>query len=40
MMTREEALETFRNPDLIGIGMAADALRRSCIPSALYLHYR
>ncbi len=35
MMTREEALEMFRNPDLIGIGMAADALRRRLHPERI-----
>jgi len=33
MMTREEALDLFQSPDLIGIGMAADALRRKLHPS-------
>ncbi len=32
MMSREEALDLFRSPDLIGIGMAADALRRRLHP--------
>ncbi len=32
MMTREEAVELFRSDDLIGIGMAADALRRKLHP--------
>jgi cyclic dehypoxanthinyl futalosine synthase len=32
MMTREEALDLFRSPDLIGIGMAADAVRRRLHP--------
>jgi len=31
-MSREEALDLFRSPDLIGIGMAADALRRRLHP--------
>ncbi|MGE5567514.1 MAG: cyclic dehypoxanthinyl futalosine synthase [Rhodospirillales bacterium] len=32
MMSREEALDLLRSPDLIGIGMAADALRRKLHP--------
>src|SRR6478752_8737670 len=32
MMTRSEALELFDNDDLIGIGMAADAMRRKKHP--------
>ena len=28
-LTREQALDYFRSDDLIGIGMAADAVRRS-----------
>ncbi len=32
MMTREEALDLFRSPDLVGIGMAADAVRRKLHP--------
>jgi cyclic dehypoxanthinyl futalosine synthase len=35
MMTREEALDLFRSPDLIGIGMAADALRRKLHPEGV-----
>ncbi|HOK45521.1 MAG TPA: cyclic dehypoxanthinyl futalosine synthase [Bryobacteraceae bacterium] len=32
MISREEALDLFRSPDLIGIGMAADAVRRKLHP--------
>ena len=32
MIARGEALDLFRSPDLIGIGMAADALRRKWHP--------
>jgi len=32
MMTREEAIDLFRSDDLIGIGMAADAVRRKLHP--------
>jgi cyclic dehypoxanthinyl futalosine synthase len=35
MMTREEAIELFRSPDLIGIGMAADAVRRRLHPEGV-----
>jgi cyclic dehypoxanthinyl futalosine synthase len=35
MMTRAEALELFRDPDLIGIGMAADAVRRRLHPEGI-----
>ncbi len=35
MMTREEALDLFRSPDLTGIGMAADALRRKLHPEGI-----
>jgi cyclic dehypoxanthinyl futalosine synthase len=35
MMTREEAVELFRSPDLIGIGMAADAVRRRLHPEGV-----
>jgi cyclic dehypoxanthinyl futalosine synthase len=35
MMTREEALELFRSSDLIGIGMAADAVRRRFHPEGV-----
>ncbi|MDX2151633.1 MAG: cyclic dehypoxanthinyl futalosine synthase [Bryobacteraceae bacterium] len=35
MMAREEALELFANDDLIGIGMAADALRRRWHPEGV-----
>ncbi len=35
MMTREEASDLFRSPDLIGIGMAADALRRKLHPEGV-----
>jgi cyclic dehypoxanthinyl futalosine synthase len=34
-MTRQEALDLFRSPDLIGIGMAADALRRKLHPEGI-----
>jgi cyclic dehypoxanthinyl futalosine synthase len=34
-MTRQEALDLFRSPDLIGIGMAADALRRKLHPEGV-----
>jgi cyclic dehypoxanthinyl futalosine synthase len=34
-MTREEALDLFRDPDLIGIGMAADAVRRRLHPEGI-----
>ncbi len=32
MMTREEAIDLFRSDDLVGIGMAADAVRRKLHP--------
>jgi cyclic dehypoxanthinyl futalosine synthase len=32
MMTREQAIELFRSDDLVGIGMAADAVRRKLHP--------
>src|ERR1700745_2048958 len=32
MITRDEALDLFRSDDLIGIGMAADAMRRKWHP--------
>jgi len=32
MMTRQEAIDLFRSDDLIGIGMAADAVRRRLHP--------
>jgi len=32
MMTRQEALDLFASPDLIGIGMAADSVRRKLHP--------
>jgi cyclic dehypoxanthinyl futalosine synthase len=35
MITREEALDLFRSPDLIGIGMAADGLRRRLHPEGI-----
>jgi cyclic dehypoxanthinyl futalosine synthase len=35
MMTREEAVELLRSPDLIGIGMAADAVRRRLHPEGV-----
>jgi cyclic dehypoxanthinyl futalosine synthase len=35
MMTREEALDLFRSPDLIGIGMAADSVRRRIHPEGV-----
>jgi cyclic dehypoxanthinyl futalosine synthase len=34
-VTRDEAIELFRDPDLIGIGMAADALRRKLHPEGV-----
>jgi len=34
-MTREEALDLFRSPDLIGIGMAADVVRRRLHPEGV-----
>jgi cyclic dehypoxanthinyl futalosine synthase len=34
-MTRQEALDLYRSPDLIGIGMAADALRRKLHPEGI-----
>jgi cyclic dehypoxanthinyl futalosine synthase len=35
MLTRQEALDLFRSDDLIGIGMAADALRRQLHPEGI-----
>ena len=35
MMTHQEACELFRSPDLIAIGMAADALRRRLHPEGV-----
>jgi cyclic dehypoxanthinyl futalosine synthase len=35
MLTRDEALDLFRSDDLIGIGMAADALRRRLHPEGI-----
>ena len=35
MMTREEATDLFRSDDLIGIGMAADAVRRKLHPHGI-----
>jgi cyclic dehypoxanthinyl futalosine synthase len=35
MMTRQEAIEMFRSDDLIGIGMAADAVRRKLHPEGV-----
>ena len=35
MLTRQEALDLFRSDDLIGIGMAADALRRKLHPEGV-----
>jgi cyclic dehypoxanthinyl futalosine synthase len=35
MMTRQEALDLFRSDDLIGIGMAADSLRRKLHPEGV-----
>jgi cyclic dehypoxanthinyl futalosine synthase len=35
MITRDEALDLFRSPDLIGIGMAADAVRRRLHPEGV-----
>ncbi len=34
-MTREQAIDLFRDPDLIGIGMAADAVRRRFHPEGV-----
>ncbi len=35
MMTRQEAIDLFRSDDLIGIGMAADAVRRKLHPHGI-----
>ena len=35
MMTRKQALDLFADPDLIGIGMAADAVRRRLHPEGV-----
>ncbi len=35
MMTRQEAIDLFRSDDLIGIGMAADAVRRKLHPDGI-----
>jgi cyclic dehypoxanthinyl futalosine synthase len=35
MMTRAEAIEMFQSDDLIGIGMAADAIRRKLHPEGV-----
>src|SRR5437588_4908396 len=35
MMTRQEAIDIFRSDDLIGIGMAADAVRRKLHPEGV-----
>src|SRR5438874_260525 len=35
MMTREEAIDLYRSDDLIGIGMAADAVRRKLHPEGI-----
>ncbi len=35
MMTRQEAIDLFRSDDLIGIGMAADAVRRKLHPEGI-----
>jgi cyclic dehypoxanthinyl futalosine synthase len=35
MMTRQEAIDLFRSDDLIGIGMAADAVRRKLHPQGI-----
>jgi len=35
MMTREQAIDLFRSDDLIGIGMAADAVRRKLHPEGV-----
>lgn len=35
MMTRQEALDLFRDPDLTGIGMAADQVRRRLHPEGI-----
>src|SRR5439155_22335115 len=37
-MTREEALDLFRSDDLIGIGMAADAVRRKLHPHGIVIY--
>src|SRR5260370_35420791 len=35
MMTRQEAIDLFRSKDLIGIGIAADAVRRKLHPHGI-----
>ena len=35
MISREEALDLFRSDDLIGIGMAADTVRRKLHPEGI-----
>jgi cyclic dehypoxanthinyl futalosine synthase len=35
MISRQEAIDLFRNPDLIGTGMAADAVRRKLHPEGV-----
>ena len=35
MMTREEGLDLFRSDDLVGLGMAADAVRRQWHPEGI-----
>jgi cyclic dehypoxanthinyl futalosine synthase len=35
MMTRQQAIDLFQDPDLIGIGMAADSLRRKFHPEGI-----
>ena len=35
MMTRQEAIDLFHSDDLIGIGMAADAVRRKHHPHGI-----
>ena len=35
MMTRAEAIDLFRSNDLVGIGMAADAVRRKLHPEGV-----
>ena len=36
MMTRAEAIDLFHSDDLVGIGMAADAVRRKLHPEEKY----
>ncbi len=35
MMTRAEAIDLFRSDDLVGIGMAADQVRRKLHPDGI-----